>query len=72
MLTESSLQMVSSLSMIIAYLREQLCLLQRDGPYEYEGGNYALPANDIAGYVPRVRRLYGMPDNILTELCIPV
>lgn len=41
--------------MIIGYLREQLCLLQREGPFEAEGDtNPAIPKNDIIGTVPRV------------------
>lgn len=41
-------------SMIIAYMREQLCLLQREGPYDQEGTSRFMPTNEIAGAVPRV------------------
>ncbi|CAD6578863.1 MAG: Delta(24)-sterol C-methyltransferase [Cyphobasidiales sp. Tagirdzhanova-0007] len=44
--------------MVIGYLREQLCLLQRDGPFELEATtNPSVPTNEIAGSVPRLGML---------------
>ena len=40
-------------SMVIAYLREQFCLLQRDGPMELEPESALWPKNDIKNRLPR-------------------
>jgi hypothetical protein len=42
-------------SMVIGYLREQLCFLQREGPVDLVGQSPAWPKNEIAGALPRVR-----------------
>jgi hypothetical protein len=44
--------------MLIAYLREQLCLLQRGGPVEQAASGAHLPSNDIADTLPRVCGIY--------------
>ena len=41
-------------SMVIAYLREQLCLLQREGPIDLVPQVQDWPNNEIAGTIPRV------------------
>jgi len=43
--------------MTVAYLREQLCLLQRDGPMEMQGSSAVWPTNEIAGGLPRLGML---------------
>ena len=42
--------------MVIAFLREQLCVLERDEPANQQP-NHLWPANDIAGGIPRVSRI---------------
>ena len=42
-------------SMVIAFLREQLCLLQREGPAQQEPHSAMWPGNHINTDLPRVR-----------------
>lgn len=44
-------------SMVIAYLREQLCLMQRGSPYELPPPSADWPSNDVTTQLPRLRML---------------
>lgn len=54
--TEKSEKLIRCLpfSMVIAYLREQQCMLLRDGPVEKQPSNPMWPGMDISRSSPRV------------------
>jgi hypothetical protein len=56
--------------MVVAYLREQFCMLQRDGPVEQLPENRIWPGQDIVGVMPRVSFRYST--KALSTWLIPI
>ncbi|KAK9898571.1 hypothetical protein P389DRAFT_167095 [Cystobasidium minutum MCA 4210] len=57
--------------MVIAYLREQLCLLSRDGPVEKQPSNPMWPTMDISRSLPRLGMLQPWDETSSMPLLYP-